>query len=90
MKMIRIEGDRASLVEIANMYNKEIVYVDAVPGPDSELRTTVAGIGDSGAGSTGWNWILKADGSGEAASNSGNKLWPGRKWKTIRDVHKQL
>ncbi|KIK55138.1 hypothetical protein GYMLUDRAFT_48084 [Collybiopsis luxurians FD-317 M1] len=89
-RIFRLQGDRASLQDIAKWYKKEIAYVEAIPGPDSEIRSMLSRVFESGAGSTGWNFELGREGEGEEAAGSANKLWPGHRWKGIRDVITRL
>lgn len=85
-KKFRLQGDRASLTDIAKWYNKEIAYVKSIPGPGSEIASMLSRLFESGGGSTGWNFELGREGEGEEAAGSANKLWPGHHWKKIREV----
>ncbi|KAF5391556.1 hypothetical protein D9757_002513 [Collybiopsis confluens] len=89
-RIFRLEGDRASLRDIAKWYDKEVAYVDAIPGPGSELRSMLSRVFESGAGSTGWNFELEREGEGEEAAGSANKLWLGHRWKGIKDIITRL
>ncbi|KAE9405219.1 NAD(P)-binding protein [Gymnopus androsaceus JB14] len=89
-KKFRLQGDRATLTDIAKWYNKEIAYVEAVPGPGSENLSMLSKLFESGGGSTGWNFELGKEGEGEEAAGSANQLWPEHEWKKIRDVITKL
>lgn len=85
-KIFRLEGDRASLQDIAKWYHKEVAYVEAIPGPRSEILSMFSRIFESGAASTGWNFALAGEGKGWDAAGSANELWQGHQWKKIRDL----
>ncbi|KAJ3935612.1 MAG: hypothetical protein NXY57DRAFT_989258 [Lentinula lateritia] len=85
-KIFRLEGDRASLQDIAKWYHKEVAYVEAIPGPRSEILSMFSRIFESGAASTGWNFALEGEGKGWDAAGSANELWQGHQWKKIRDL----
>ncbi len=86
-RVLRVEGDRASLLDIAKrLLGKEVEYVETIPGFASEYRTMLAKAFDTGVGSTGWDHLLKAEGKGDAAAGSANELWKGHQWKKITDV----
>ncbi|KAF9068976.1 hypothetical protein BDP27DRAFT_1223361 [Rhodocollybia butyracea] len=91
-KIFRLEGDRASLVELANWYGKEVSHVEEIPGRrgPSEILSMLAKVFEAGACSTGWNFKLGRDGEGEDAAGSANKIWQGHQWKAIRDVIMKL
>ncbi|KAJ3762664.1 hypothetical protein EV360DRAFT_35297 [Lentinula raphanica] len=89
-KIFRLEGDRATLRDIAKWYDKEITYVEAIPGPRSEVLSMLSRVFESGAGSTGWNFATNREGEGEDAAGSANHFWRGHEWKGIRDVITQF
>ncbi|KAJ3999764.1 hypothetical protein F5050DRAFT_860076 [Lentinula boryana] len=89
-KIFRLEGDRASLQDIANWYGKEVAYVEAIPGAHSEILAMLSRVFESGAGSTGWSFKLGREGEGADAAGSANRLWEGHQWKRIRDVITKL
>ncbi|KAJ3830083.1 hypothetical protein F5880DRAFT_1607014 [Lentinula raphanica] len=89
-KIFRLEGDRATLRDIAKWYDKEIAYVEAIPGPRSEVLSMLSRVFESGAGSTGWNFATNREGEGEDAAGSANHFWRGHEWKGIRDVITQF
>ncbi|KAJ3739228.1 hypothetical protein DFH05DRAFT_1407586 [Lentinula detonsa] len=88
--IFRLEGDRASLQDIANWYGKEVAYVEAIPGAHSETLSMFSRVFESGAGSTGWSFKLGREGEGPDAAGSANRLWQGHQWKRIRDVVTKL
>ncbi|KAJ6466126.1 hypothetical protein C8R47DRAFT_1188118 [Mycena vitilis] len=86
-RIFRLEGERASLNDVAGLFKASIEYVDSVAGEAAELKTGVARELDSGAGSTGWDRVENVEGLGSDAAGSANALWPGHHWKTIKEVH---
>lgn len=86
-RILRIQGDRSSLKDLAPLFNTTVEYADAITGPMGELRTFMMHMVDTGVGSTGWDVQAKAEGEGERAAGSANQLWPGHEWKSIKEVH---
>ncbi|KAH7884910.1 hypothetical protein F5I97DRAFT_1517774 [Phlebopus sp. FC_14] len=88
---LRIEGQRATLTELAALYEGvPIKFVDALPRDTlyfSEVREYLQNNGDRGIGSSGWDWITCTDDEGRA--RQGNILWPGHRWLTAQEVLKR-
>ncbi|KAJ7503225.1 hypothetical protein B0H11DRAFT_1853397 [Mycena galericulata] len=84
--IFRLEGDRASLQDLAMRFNTTAEHVARIEGEEGEAKTAVSIILSSGAGSTGWDAIIEADRSGDEGAGSGNKVWPGHVWRSIKDV----
>ncbi|KAJ7621220.1 hypothetical protein FB45DRAFT_839060 [Roridomyces roridus] len=85
-RIFRLEGERATLNEVAKQFGATVDYVDAVPGDDGHIKTWLLGELESGGASAGWNAAKKAEGTGVDAAGSGNEAWPG-KFKSIKEVH---
>ncbi|KAF7334642.1 NmrA domain-containing protein [Mycena venus] len=73
-RIFRLEGDRASLRDLAVRFNTTMEHVSRIEGEEGEAKTAVSVILSSGAGSTGWDAITEADRSGDEAAGSGNKM----------------
>jgi len=86
-RILRLEGERASLNDIAAQFKTTVEHVDSITGEGAELRTRLQHAMDAGAGSTGWDLVKKAEGTGSNAAGSANALWPGHQWKSIKEVH---
>ncbi|KAJ6592581.1 hypothetical protein B0H19DRAFT_1215336 [Mycena capillaripes] len=86
-KIFRIEGDRTTANDLGALFKTAVEYVTDIPGEMGDIKTRVATELDSGLGSTGWSVVTMSEGTGDAAANSANKLWPGHHWKTIKEVH---
>ncbi|KAJ7178003.1 hypothetical protein C8R46DRAFT_1075566 [Mycena filopes] len=82
-RILRLEGERASLKAVAALFKAPIEYVESIQGQPA--KTALLGIADIGAASTGWDFANKKEGSGSNAAGSANALWPGHQWKTIKD-----
>ncbi|KAK7032841.1 NmrA domain-containing protein [Favolaschia claudopus] len=88
-RILRLQGDRPTLNGIAAQFKATPVYVDKITGR-GELDGFLTGLFvaiEEGAGSTGWVFDKKAEGTGSEAAGSANALWPGHHWQTIKDVH---
>ncbi|KAJ7746376.1 hypothetical protein B0H16DRAFT_1889188 [Mycena metata] len=81
-RTLRIEGERATLNEIARKLKTTLNHVESVEG--QEFLTYMLKIFEYGGRSTGWDEVNKKEGSEGAAS--GNALWPGHHWKTIEEA----
>ncbi|KAJ7115037.1 hypothetical protein C8R44DRAFT_740358 [Mycena epipterygia] len=86
-KIFRIEGERTKANDLGALFKTAVEYVTEIPGEMGDIKTKVAIEFESGLGSTGWSVVTKSEGTGDAAANSANKLWPGHHWKTIKEVH---
>lgn len=60
-----------------------VIRVDKLPD-GSERQTLAQNKFSRGHGSTGWDYYLDRDVPENAGS--GNKVWEGHRWKTIREV----
>ncbi|KAH7882028.1 hypothetical protein F5I97DRAFT_1962031 [Phlebopus sp. FC_14] len=86
---LRIEGQRATLTELAALLYEDlpVKYVDALPRDTLhfwEIREHLQNNGDRGIGSSGWDWSTCTDDQGRA--KQGNALWPGHHWLTVQEV----
>ncbi|KAJ7174103.1 hypothetical protein C8R43DRAFT_873581 [Mycena crocata] len=86
-QVFRLEGERASLNELAAQLDASVEHVDSIEGDSSIAQTALLTILESGAGSTGWDTLKRVEGTGAKAAGSANALWPGHKWQTVKDVH---
>ncbi|KAJ7711998.1 hypothetical protein B0H16DRAFT_1744615, partial [Mycena metata] len=84
-RTLRLEGDRATLNELAPKFNTSVEHVDSVSGEGGDFVTHLLELFEAGAGSSGWDQANKREVSEGAAS--GNLSWPGHHWKTIKEVH---
>ncbi|KAJ7150868.1 hypothetical protein C8R43DRAFT_864925, partial [Mycena crocata] len=85
-RIFRLQGDRASLNGVAAQFNAAIEYVTVIEGEMGEVLTGLQTLLDIGMGSTGWDTVSMADGTGARAAGSANVLWPGHHWKTLKEV----
>lgn len=82
--VFRLEGDRATLLEVASILETTAEHVKQVPGPDGARETMLQGLLEAGYGSTGWDHATGGEGKDKAGST--NSLWENHQWKTIKDV----
>ncbi|KAJ7185310.1 hypothetical protein C8R46DRAFT_1172123 [Mycena filopes] len=87
-RILRLEGERVTLKEVAAIFNTTAVQVESVPGPEGGFMTGLLTMCEKGAVSTGWDEANGREGSGDQAAGSANALWPGHHWQTIKEVHK--
>jgi hypothetical protein len=73
-RVFRLEGDRASLNDLAPLFKTTSEHVDEITGEGGESKTILMAILESGLGSTGWGAVTKAEGSGIDAAGSANAL----------------
>ncbi|KAJ7599289.1 hypothetical protein C8J56DRAFT_770131 [Mycena floridula] len=85
-KGFRVQGQSASLVEMAGLLRKEIARVDELPGEHIPMKIILLDVFDTGFGSTGWDPAIQGEGDGLADST--NKLWPGHEWVTLQQLYK--
>ncbi|KAJ7740098.1 hypothetical protein B0H16DRAFT_1378637 [Mycena metata] len=85
-RIFRLEGERIRMNDLGPLFNTSVEHVDRIPGEVGERRTALLKLLDSGAGSTGWDEAHKRERSGDDAAGSGNALWPGHRWKGIKEV----
>ncbi|KAJ7180869.1 hypothetical protein C8R46DRAFT_1211171 [Mycena filopes] len=94
-RIFRIEGDRATLREIAALFGTGVEYVDpatAAGATDEWTKFVMFALTmfEKGAGSTGWDWRRGEEGGeGEEGAGSANGLWAGHQWETIREFYKR-
>ncbi|KAH7921243.1 NAD(P)-binding protein [Leucogyrophana mollusca] len=83
---LRIEGERLTLNEVARLYGDKVpaVHVDSITVPNSEIRNYLQGIFESGPGSSGWD--LRSGKDDADLARSGNALWKGHEWSTVKQV----
>ncbi|KAG1729451.1 hypothetical protein EDB19DRAFT_1929597 [Suillus lakei] len=86
---IHIEGQRATLSEIAALYKGSVpvVHCDALPTEgvaNAHFRTFFQKYVEIGGGSCGWNAITESD-DPESVSRD-NSLWEGHRWLTVQEV----
>ncbi|KAF7330293.1 NmrA domain-containing protein [Mycena venus] len=89
-RVLRLEGERSSLKDVAIQFKTSVEHVDSakITGAGSEYKIVLQNLIETGAGSTGWDDVKKVEGSGSNAAGSANALWPGHKWKSIKEVYK--
>jgi len=85
---LRLEGARLSLKDVAAQFKTTVEHVDTLTGDGSEYKTTLQTLIETGAGSTGWDGVKKAEGTGSDAAGSANALWPDHQWQSMKEVHK--
>ncbi|KAJ7350870.1 hypothetical protein DFH08DRAFT_862530 [Mycena albidolilacea] len=83
-RILRLEGDRTTLSGLAALFNTSIEHVDGF----GDARTLLQNVMATGAGSTGWDGLKKAEGTGSNAAGSANALWPGHQWQSIKEIYK--
>ncbi|KAH7908212.1 hypothetical protein BJ138DRAFT_1158236 [Hygrophoropsis aurantiaca] len=89
---LRIEGQRASLSELGELYTAStalktpvlVEHVDALPLPVGDNRGYLQAKFALGAGSSGWDCVEERD--NEALARSGNALWEGHRWEGVKEV----
>ncbi|KAF7330292.1 NmrA domain-containing protein [Mycena venus] len=86
-RILRLEGERSSLNGLATQFKTSVEHVDSITGDAGEFKTGLQHEMDVGAGSTGWDVVKNAEGTGSNAAGSANALWPGHQWKSIKEVH---
>ena len=86
-KKFRIEGDRATLLEVAEYLGSDtkVEHVESFSGPVGPFKIDRHKIIEEGRGSTGWDQSTGKEGTGSEAAGSSNNLWPGHRWMTIKD-----
>jgi len=83
-KFFRIEGESASLLDIAGYYGPK-VPVEYVNGFDDEFKTFLQQLLNSGKGSTAYDFASGKELTGSDAAGASNVLWPGHHWKGIKE-----
>lgn len=80
-KIFRIEGQRATLLEIATILKAPTEFVEKIPGDSSGLLTFLSKTFEEGKPYTSWS---PADGKDlEEKEGNHNYLWTGHKWQSI-------
>jgi hypothetical protein len=69
---------------LAALFNTSIEHVDGF----GDARTLLQNVMATGAGSTGWDGVKKAQGTGSNAAGSANTLWLGHQWQSIKEIYK--
>ncbi|KAK7017734.1 NmrA domain-containing protein [Favolaschia claudopus] len=87
-RIMRLQGERIPLNTLGTLFHTTVKHVDRIDGDGGELKTSLLKLLDSGAGSTGWDAANKREKTGDDAAGSGNKLWPGHDWRSIKEVLK--
>ncbi|CAK5266022.1 unnamed protein product [Mycena citricolor] len=83
-KILRIEGDRIpGFRSLGPLFGAEVVTVEAMEGEMADFKTFLMSLADQGVATTGCGVKGLSD---EEASKSGNVLWAGHQWKTVKDV----
>ncbi|KAJ7336274.1 hypothetical protein DFH08DRAFT_706477 [Mycena albidolilacea] len=85
-RVLRIEGQRASLRDVAEQFKTEVVRVDSIGGDMGQIKTALQGLVEAGRGSSGWDGVKNAESTGNNAAGSANALWPGHHWESIKEV----
>jgi len=84
-KFFRIEGEHASLLDIAGYYGSK-VPVEYVNGFDDEFKTFLHEVVNSGKGTTAYDFASGKELTGSDAAGASNALWPGHRWRGIKEV----
>ncbi|CAK5280815.1 unnamed protein product [Mycena citricolor] len=83
-KVLRIEGERLQgFRSLGPLFGAEVVTVKAMEGELAHFKDMLMGLADQGMATTGYGVKGVSD---EEASKSGNALWAGHQWKTVKDV----
>ncbi|KAK7044645.1 NmrA domain-containing protein [Favolaschia claudopus] len=86
---LRLEGERVTLNQLAALFKVTPEYVDTITqGQNPQFLQVLMREIEAGKGSTGWDAASNAEGTGIKAAGSGNALWPGHQWLTVKDVFK--
>ena len=84
-KYFRIQGERASLLDIAGYYKLPVEHVTAFEGPDGGFKTFLHELINSGKGSVGYSATVGRELTGADAAGASNALWEGHHWKGIKE-----
>jgi len=84
-KIFRIEGERASMLDIAGYYGPK-VPIEYVDGFDDGFKTFLHVVVNTGKGSTAYDIASEKELTGSDAAGASNTLWPGHHWKGIKEV----
>lgn len=83
-RTFRVQGDRATLRQIAALFDKPVIAHDGPPKELSPIHGFLLSLVEMGTASTGYDWVTKKD---VGTAGSANALWPEHHWKSIREVH---
>ena len=87
--VFRIEGQRATLTEVAALFGRKVPIVrvdkvpDDIPGNAPEIRKLLQAAFEAGSGSSGWNNYTNED---SEPSDNARALWEGHSWRTIKET----
>ncbi|KAF7975618.1 hypothetical protein HWV62_9207 [Athelia sp. TMB] len=84
-KFFRIQGERASLLDIAGYYKLPVEHVMAFEGPDGGFKTFLHELVNSGKGSVGYSELAGRELTGADAAGASNALWEGHHWTGIKE-----
>lgn len=84
-KIFRIEGEHASLLDIAGHYGSKVIVEHVDEFPEDKFRTYLQELVNSGRGSVGYDAISGKELTGEGAAGVSNVLWRNHSWKGIKD-----
>lgn len=82
-QVLHIEGQAASLNEIARLYRKEVVHLNSLDDP---FATRLQNQIDRGFGRSGWDGGAPPGADVDATSVASNGLWENHRWRRIHDV----
>lgn len=83
--VFRIEGERATLLEVAAVYpDKPVVHAESFE--NDAFKTRLHSVIASGGASTRWD--VPAGGELTGAAGNSNNLWEGHKWLSIKEALK--
>ncbi|KAG6844111.1 hypothetical protein H0H87_009717 [Tephrocybe sp. NHM501043] len=80
----RIQGQSASLIEVASILGTTVEQVTEIPSPAFKPAGFFQEYFETGAGTTGWD--AEEDREGADKAGSSNSLWEDHRWKSIRDI----
>ncbi|KAG5646449.1 hypothetical protein DXG03_003499 [Asterophora parasitica] len=80
----RIQGQAATLVDLASILETTVERVKEVPGPNSSVAAFFQTYFETGGGSTGWDAGTGRESKDKAGSS--NYLWENHRWKSIKDI----
>ena len=84
-KIFRIEGEHASMLDIAGYYGSlPIEYVNGFD--DDTFKTALHGVINTGKGSIAYDITSGKELTGSDAAGASNALWPGHHWKGIKET----
>ncbi|CAK5280813.1 unnamed protein product, partial [Mycena citricolor] len=84
-KILRIEGDRIpGYRSLGPLFGAQVETVETMEGEMPHFKLFLMDLADRGVATTGHGVEGVSD---EEASRSGNALWAGHRWETIRDFY---